>query len=50
VWDVKQASRLVVTALEKRIVPTIYLEQGARAAGITGSCGGCAPHHRAARR
>lgn len=28
VWDKKMTSRLVVTALEGRVVPTVYLEQG----------------------
>jgi len=27
VWDVKTASRLVVTVLENRIVPPIFLEE-----------------------
>jgi hypothetical protein len=28
VWDKKMTSRLVVTALEGRVLPTVYLEQG----------------------
>jgi uncharacterized protein with ParB-like and HNH nuclease domain len=30
VWDLKTASRLVVTVLESRIVPPIYLEEDNR--------------------
>lgn len=28
VWDKKMASRLVVTALEGRVIPTLYMEEG----------------------
>lgn len=28
VWDKPRASKLVVTALEGRLIPTIYLEEG----------------------